>query len=98
MPVEPIYYRDDWVFKCRGKYGGPGRVVSVYGLNGEFRCDVAFRIAGGFGEFIHVCVAADLRLATANELYASVMTDTIPDIESEMLARISRALLREYVP
>lgn len=56
----------DRVEKIGGRYGGPGRVVSVSDDLGDgYRLyGVAHRIAGGFGEFIHVYPARVLRALT----------------------------------
>lgn len=53
----------DHVEKVSGRYGGPGRVVGISDDlgDGHFLYLVAHRIAGGFGEFVHVYPAALLR-------------------------------------
>ena len=59
----------DRVEKIGGRYGGPGRVVGVAADfdDGHVLYNVAHRIAGGRGEFVHVYPAANLRLLTSDE-------------------------------
>lgn len=61
----PAFKEGDLVDKIGGRYGGPGRVVGVTAdLDGDgYRLyDVAMRVEGGYGEFIHVFPASALRL------------------------------------
>jgi hypothetical protein len=61
----PDFMLGDRVQKVGGRYGGPGRVVGISeDLDGDgYRLyQVAMRVEGGFGEFVHVFPAACLRL------------------------------------
>jgi hypothetical protein len=50
------------VEKFTGDYGGPGRIVATFEPEpGKVRHVVAFRIAGGFGEFYHILTDAQVR-------------------------------------
>lgn len=63
----PDFLIGDRVQKVGGRYGGPGRVVGISeDLDGDgYRLyQVAMRVEGGFGEFVHVFPAACLRLQT----------------------------------
>lgn len=53
----------DPVEKIGGRYGGPGRIVgkSYAFEDGHVLYLVAHRIAGGFGEFVHVYPASNLK-------------------------------------
>ncbi|MGB3833744.1 MAG: hypothetical protein WA975_17985 [Mesorhizobium sp.] len=55
----------DRVEKIGGRYGGPGRIVGVTTeLDGDgYRLyNVAMKVEGGYGEFVHVFPASVLRL------------------------------------
>lgn len=54
----------DLVEKIGGRYGGPGRIVSVSSDLGDgyILYGVAMKLEGGWGEFIHVFPASVLRI------------------------------------
>lgn len=61
----PDFLIGDRVQKVGGRYGGPGRIVGVseeLDDDGYRLYQVAMRVEGGYGEFIHVFPAACLRL------------------------------------
>lgn len=62
--TEPAFKVGDLVEKFGGKYGGPGRVVSVSEDmgGGYWLYGVAMKVEGGYGECVHVFPAAVLRL------------------------------------
>ena len=62
----PAFQLDDRVEKIGGRYGGPGRVVSVSkDLGDGYRLyGVAMKVEGGYGEFVHVFPAAVLKKMT----------------------------------
>lgn len=51
----------DKVRKHKGDYGGPGEVVGILKFDGKIRYEVAFKIEGGFGRFIHIFNEKQLR-------------------------------------
>lgn len=60
----PEFKVGDHVVKVGGRYGGPGRIVGdTIGLDesGYKLFNVAHRIEGGYGEFVHVYPASMLR-------------------------------------
>lgn len=59
----PKFKCGDLVDKVGGRYGGPGRVVSVSeNLGSGYRLyGVAMKVEGGYGEFVHVFPATALR-------------------------------------
>ena len=60
---KPAFALGDQVEKIGGRYGGPGRVVSVSeDLGDGYRLfGVAMKVEGGYGEFVHVFPAAVLK-------------------------------------
>lgn len=60
--AEPFAIGDP-VEKIGGRYGGPGKVVGIADefADGHRLYLVAHRIAGGFGEFVHVYPASNLQ-------------------------------------
>lgn len=58
----------DRVRKVGGRYGGPGRIVGVTDSlsdDGYKLYNVAMKVEGGYGEFVHVFPAACLRMDDA---------------------------------
>ena len=63
--MEPAFEIGQLVEKIGGRYGGPGRIVGVtteLDDDGYRLYDVAMRVEGGYGEFVHVFPASALRL------------------------------------
>jgi hypothetical protein len=60
---KPAFALGDRVEKVGGRYGGPGRIVSVSEDMGDgYRLfGVAMRVEGGYGEFVHVFPSAALK-------------------------------------
>lgn len=61
---KPDFAIRDRVRKVGGRYGGPGRIVGISeDLDGKgYRLyQVAMRVEGGYGEFVHVFPSAALR-------------------------------------
>lgn len=60
----PVFKRGDLVWKHGGRYGGPGRIVGEtdeLDPDGYRLYDVAMKVEGGYGEFVHVFPASVLR-------------------------------------
>jgi hypothetical protein len=54
---EPVFELGDLVKKIGGRYGGPGRIVSIseeLDTDGYRLYGVAMKVQDGYGEFIHV--------------------------------------------
>lgn len=67
--IQREFQSGDLVEKFGGRYGGPGRIVGVTDDLGDgYRLyDVAMRVEGGYGEFVHVFPASVLRPLPAKE-------------------------------
>lgn len=63
MDGEREFQNGDLVEKIGGRYGGPGRIVgATVDLGDGYRLyNVAMRVEGGYGEFVHVFPAVVLR-------------------------------------
>jgi hypothetical protein len=63
----------DRVEKVGGRYGGPGRIVGIadHFDDGHVLYNVAHQISGGYGEFVHVYPASNLRLLPEHSTFAT---------------------------
>lgn len=59
----PTFKIGDHVQKIGGRYGGPGRIIGITEDMGDgYRLySVAMKVAGGYGEFVHVFPASALQ-------------------------------------
>lgn len=58
---QPKFFIGEQVLKVGGGYGGPGLVKSVFQMSpGVWRYNIAHKIEGGYGMFIHIYSDAQL--------------------------------------
>lgn len=63
--AKPRFKLGQKVWKMGGRYGGPGRIVGetmeLDDRDGYFLYNVAMKVEGGYGEFVHVFPESVLR-------------------------------------
>ena len=80
---KPAFALGDQVEKVGGRYGGPGRIVSVSEDMGDgYRLfGVAMKVEGGYGEFVHVFPAAALKKIEQMTEKGEVFVGGLPDAQ-----------------